>query len=255
MGELAAVLFDVDGTLADTERNGHRVAFNRAFADVGLDWSWSEQLYGELLAVSGGKERILYYLERFRPDAERPADDLPGFAAKLHVEKNRHYKQLLAEGAIPLRTGVKRLLQEARAEGLKLAIATTTSPENVSALLHYALEPAAESWFEVIGAGDIVSAKKPAPDIYDYVLEQMKLKPEQCLVLEDSANGVKSSLAAAIETVVTVNMYTRDDDFSGAALVVDQIGDPGQPFSVLSGSAGDAEYLDVPLMRCLLSRV
>ncbi len=120
-------------------------------------------------------------------------------------------------------------------------------------MLHYAVDPAAESWFEVIGAGDVVPAKKPAPDIYDYVLEQMKLKPEQCLALEDSVNGVRSSLAAGIKTVVTVNGYTRDDDFSGAALVVDQIGEPGQPFSVLSGNAGDAEYLDVALMRRLFS--
>ncbi len=255
MGELAAVLFDVDGTLADTERNGHRVAFNRAFADAGLDWVWSERLYGELLSVTGGKERIHYYLERFQPDVDCSAEDLAGFAARLHAEKNRHYIRLLEEGAVPLRTGVKRLLQEARAEGLRLAIATTTSPENVSALLHYALDPAAESWFEVIGAGDVVPAKKPAPDIYEHVLKQMELRPEQCLVLEDSVNGFKSSLAAGIKTVVTVNMYTRDDDFSGAALVVDQIGEPGQPFSVLSGSAGDAEYLDVSLMRRLLSGV
>ncbi len=131
MGELAAVLFDVDGTLADTERDGHRVAFNRTFADAGLDWVWSEQLYSELLAVTGGKERIRYYLEQFNPDAGCPAEELPDFVAGLHAAKNSHYTQLLAEGAIPLRTGVKRLLQEARAEGLRLAIATTTSPENV----------------------------------------------------------------------------------------------------------------------------
>ncbi len=253
MSELAAVLFDVDGTLADTERDGHLVAFNRAFADAGLDWVWSEQLYGELLAVTGGKERIHYYLEQFNGEVGHSADELPGFVAKLHAEKNCHYTQLLSEGAIPLRPGVKQLLQQARAEGLRLAIATTTSPENVSALLHYALDPAAESWFEVIGAGDVVPAKKPAPDIYDYVLEQMKLEPEQCLALEDSVNGVRSSLAAGIKTIVTVNGFTRDDDFSGAALVVDQIGEPGQPFSVLSGNAGDASYLDVALMRRLLS--
>ena len=254
MGELAAVLFDVDGTLADTERCGHRVAFNRAFADAGLEWEWSEQLYGELLAVTGGKERIRHYLEHFDTGFSLPSGELTDFIAGLHAAKTRHYTRMLAEGAIPLRPGVRTLLHELRSAGVRLAIATTTTPENVSALLYHALDPGAESWFEVIGAGDVVPAKKPAPDIYHYVLERMELRPEQCLALEDSANGVRSSLAAGIRTIVTVNAYTRGDDFSGAALVVDQIGEPGRPFSVLAGDAGGARFLDLELMRRLLQR-
>ncbi len=241
MNELAALLFDVDGTLADTERDGHRVAFNAAFAEAGLDWDWSVALYGKLLAVTGGKERIRYYLDRFNREFPRP-DDLDGFVAGLHRSKTRHYTEMLAAGAIPLRNGVRRLLEAARAEGLRLAIATTTTPANVTALLRHSLAPDAEDWFEVIAAGDIVPAKKPAPDIFVWAMQQMGLKPAQCLVLEDSENGVLSARGAGIDAiVVTVNDYTRDHDFDGASLVLDQLGDPGSPCRVLAGDPALAD--------------
>ena len=169
---LQALLFDVDGTLADTERDGHRIAFNQAFADAGLDWEWSPELYGELLAVTGGKERIRFYLDKYNPSFQRPAE-FDSFVADLHKAKTKHYTELLNTGAIPLRPGVKRLLEEARAAGLRLAIATTTTPANVSALLKNTLGDEGESWFEVIAAGDIVPAKKPAADIYEYTLKEM----------------------------------------------------------------------------------
>ncbi|MGD8812419.1 MAG: HAD hydrolase-like protein, partial [Thioalkalispiraceae bacterium] len=131
---LQALLFDVDGTLADTERDGHRIAFNMAFADAGLDWQWSAELYGKLLAVTGGKERIRYYLDNFNTGFARPAN-LDDFIAGLHRSKTDFYTALLSEGHIPLRPGVERLLREARDAGLRLAIATTTTPANVKALL------------------------------------------------------------------------------------------------------------------------
>jgi beta-phosphoglucomutase-like phosphatase (HAD superfamily) len=162
MAKLTALIFDVDGTLADTEKDGHRVAFNQAFAEVGLDWDWSVELYAKLLEVTGGKERIRYYLQRFNSQFRGP-DDLDGFIADLHRRKTAHYTRMLAEGAIPMRPGVNRLLNEAMAAGVRLAIATTTTPENVSALLRYSLAPDAEDWFEVIAAGDIVPAKKTGP--------------------------------------------------------------------------------------------
>ncbi len=250
MAQLQALLFDVDGTLADTERDGHRVAFNRAFADAGLDWEWSEALYGELLAVTGGKERIRYYLDRFNTDFQRPAE-LDEFIVGLHKAKTAHYTDMLAEGAIPLRPGVKRLITEARAAGLRLAVATTTTPANVEALLVHAMDPDAMSWFEVIAAGDVVPAKKPAPDIYTYAMERMGLAPEACVAFEDSYNGIRSSLGAGLKTIIAVNGYTREDDFSGAAVVLDCWGEPEAPFELLSGDAGGATFLDLALVRRL----
>lgn len=247
---LSALLFDVDGTLADTERDGHRVAFNRAFAAAGLDWDWSEALYGKLLAVTGGKERIRYYLDNFNTAFQCP-DDLDGFIAGLHQAKTRHYVQMLGEGLIPLRPGVRRLLLEAREAGMRLAVATTTTPENVSALLQNALAPDAMEWFEVIAAGDVVPAKKPAPDIYIYAMEKMGLTPAECIAFEDSHNGIRASLGAGLKTIVAVNGYTRDEAFDGAAIVLDHWGEPDQPFSVISGDAGGATCLDLSLVKRL----
>jgi len=253
---LRALIFDVDGTLADTERDGHRPAFNAAFHEAGLDWHWDEALYGELLAVTGGKERILHYVSRHRPDFARLPDVAERVAA-LHKAKTRHYTQLAAAGSIPLRPGVARLLHEARAAGLRLAVATTTTPENVSALLVPALGANAMGWFEVIGDGDVVPAKKPAPDIYLWVLERLGLPASACLAFEDSENGLRASLGAGLATVITPCDYaqkgqrscpeeallgcTQGQDFSGAAAVFDSLEGVSMPDlrSWLSGAAAN----------------
>ena len=256
MARLDALLFDVDGTLADTERDGHRVAFNRAFAEAGLDWEWTPDLYGRLLEVTGGKERIRHYLATVRPDFSFDGDP-DGIIADLHRRKTDFYTGLLEEGRIPLRPGVGRLLREARAAGLRLAVATTTTPANVEALLTHTLGSESLDWFEVIAAGDIVPLKKPAPDIYLWAMNEMNLKPGQCLAFEDSENGVRSVLDAGLRSlVVTTNGYTLDHDFTGATLVLDQLGEPAQPCRVLAGGAGvPGGFVDVPTLRSLHAAV
>ncbi|MBT9569273.1 MAG: HAD family hydrolase, partial [Thiobacillus sp.] len=237
-------------TLADTERDGHRPAFNQAFRDAGLDWHWDVALYGKLLAVTGGKERMKHYIEHYRPDYPKP-EHFDELVAELHKAKTRHYTALAARGGIPMRPGVARLLNEARAAGLRLGIATTTTPENVTVLLEHSLGAGTQDWFDVIAAGDIVPSKKPAPDIYHYALEKMTLDPADCLAFEDSENGLRSSLGAGLRTLVTVNDYTLDHDFSGASVVLSDLGEPDVPNRRLAGAELDQSFVDVSYLRAL----
>lgn len=212
---LKCIIFDVDGTMADTERNGHRVAFNLAFEEKGLDWKWDEELYGKLLKVTGGKERMKYYQDDFLKQQVISDEEIK----ELHACKTKHYVQLLETGKIPLRQGVQNLIDQAKDSGIDVAIATTTTPINVTTLLHATLGKGSEDLFSVIAAGDVIPNKKPAPDIYDYALEKMGLKVEDCIAIEDSEAGLASSVAAGIKTIVTTNLYTKNQDFSSAELV------------------------------------
>jgi HAD superfamily hydrolase (TIGR01509 family) len=222
---IKAIIFDVDGTLADTE-DGHRKSFNKAFAENYLPWNWDVELYDKLLKVTGGKERIKYFVDSFLTGYTKPAD-FEEFVKHLHKVKTAHYTAMLREGQIPLRPGIKQLIQDARTAGITMAIATTTSPENVSTLLEVGLGKDWADYFAANGCGDIVPQKKPAPDIYLWVLDKLKLAPQDCIALEDSINGLRSSLAAGIKTYITINPYTRNQDFTGAAGIFEDLGDLG----------------------------
>jgi HAD superfamily hydrolase (TIGR01509 family) len=214
----AALIFDVDGTLAETEEL-HRRAFNHAFAGRGLDWHWDRTVYGDLLRVTGGKERIRAF--HARQWIASPLSDAD--IAELHRIKTAHYAELIETGCCPLRPGVAELLNAAKARGQRLAIATTTSHGNIDALLSQAMSPGWVADFDAIVAGDDVRHKKPAPDVYLDVLARLKLEPSECVAIEDSANGLMAASGAGIPVLITRSMYFRDDDFRGARAVLDDL--------------------------------
>ena len=233
----AALIFDVDGTLSETEEL-HRQAFNETFAEFGLQWHWDRALYRKLLDVAGGKERLRHYIDSCDPPDAAAAS---GRVAALHEAKTARYTALVDAGAARLRVGVGRLIGEARGQGIALAIATTTSLANVEALLRATLGQDGLDAFATIGAGDMVAAKKPAPDVYRLVLERLALPVGRCVAFEDSANGLAAALGAGLPTVVTPSVYTDDQRFPGALAVISDLGDPREPYRHLAGAgAGDA---------------
>jgi HAD superfamily hydrolase (TIGR01509 family) len=238
---LRAVLFDVDGTLAETERDGHRVAFNRAFADAGLTWHWDETLYGELLAVTGGRERIAHYARQYAPDW-LAAPDAELRIAQLHTSKNAAYEALVRFGAVTLRPGVAELLDAIEAAGVLLGIVTTTSRGNVKALITSTLGAAALNRFAVIVAGEDVARKKPDPEAYLLALQKLELPAHACIAVEDSRNGLRAALAANIRTVIVRSLYAWDEDFTGAVGVFNQYATGEQGGSYLLGVLSDFHF-------------
>ncbi|UGY13240.1 HAD family hydrolase [Bradyrhizobium septentrionale] len=212
-----ALIFDVDGTLAETEEV-HRRAFNEAFAEAGLDWFWDQVTYARLLRVAGGKERIRAFDQRNAVPSLTFAD-----IADLHRIKTACYAALIAAGGCPLRPGVRAFLGGARRRGQRMAIATTTSHGNIDALLSVALGLDWADLFEAIVAGDDVPRKKPAPDVYVEVLARLGLAPSDCIAIEDSGNGLVAASHAGIPVVITRSAYFSDDDFAEALLVVDDL--------------------------------
>ena len=220
MPQLQALIFDVDGTLAETEEL-HRRAFNAAFAAAGLAWSWDQALYTKLLEVTGGKERIRHYIDAY---GARPLLDDDSIAS-LHRDKTARYTSLVESGDITLRPAAASLMEEARAAGIRLAIATTTSRPNVDALLR---ATQCEADFEVIAAGDEVRAKKPAPDIYVLALQRLGLAPAACVAIEDTLNGLRSAQGAGLACIITPSMYGGNGPFPGALHVLA----PGSSLSI-----------------------
>jgi HAD superfamily hydrolase (TIGR01509 family) len=221
---LKALIFDCDGVLVDTEKDGHRVAFNRAFSKSGLDLKWDVELYGELLEVSGGKERMTRYFEtRGWPDA---AKDREAFIRKLHALKTELFMEIIGSGDLPLRPGVKRLVDDAIAAGMQLAVCTTSNERSVNAVLDSLLGAERKARFAAVLAGDVVSRKKPDPEIYNLAKETLGLPGGECVVIEDSRIGLLAAKGAGMRCVVTMSTYTRGEDFREADRVVSELGDP-----------------------------
>jgi HAD superfamily hydrolase (TIGR01509 family) len=238
---IEALIFDVDGTLADTEE-AHRQAFNEAFRAHGLDFCWSRELYRELLQVTGGKERLAAFFYRARLTASERIR-LSELIPRLHATKTSFYRESMERGRVPLRPGVRRLMAEARAAGVRLAIASTTSPDNVSALLEGALGYGALNEFSVIATGDAVPRKKPAPDIYLLALSRLGVTARRAVAFEDSAIGVAAAKAAGLLTVATPSDWTQGQDFTAADLVLSCLADPASPLGPADAWRIGAPYL------------
>ncbi len=220
MGALKALVFDVDGTLADTEM-AHLAAFNHAFAEEGLDWHWDEPNYTKLLEISGGKERMLHYWKQVHPDVK----DIDGGGLKdtidrLHAMKTAAYENAVQSGAVQLRPGVLNLIQKAHQAGLRLAIATTTSPVNIAVLLRNAIGPDWKELFAVIEDASTAPKKKPHPQVYSQTLTRLALTGADCLAFEDSSNGLRAAVSAGLPVIVTPNSFTAHHDFAGALKVL-----------------------------------
>jgi len=221
---MQALIFDCDGVLVDTERDGHRVAFNQAFAKAGFDFEWDVETYGELLLIAGGKERMSHYFDSEGwPDSA--AGDKDAFLAEMHKTKTAIFAELIASGQLALRPGVLRLVDEAIAANVRLGVCTTSNPKSIDAVLDL-MGPKRKSRFEFVLAGDIVTRKKPDPEIYELAKAKLNLPTHECIVVEDSRNGLLAAIGAGLPCFITTSTYTVDEDFSEAVGVAPELGDP-----------------------------
>jgi HAD superfamily hydrolase (TIGR01509 family) len=232
---MKALIFDCDGVLVDTEKDGHRIAFNRAFAALGLDTHWDVEYYGELLKIAGGKERMRHHFEASGwPQAA--GADRDAFIAELHKTKTASFMEIVETGTLPLRAGIVRIVDEAIQAGVRLGVCTTSNSKSVAGVLAL-LGPERKTAFEFVLAGDVVAKKKPDPEIYLMARDRLGLGAEQCRVIEDSRNGMLAALGAKIPVLVTTSTYTIDEDFSGAARVVPELGEPPASYLTLADLA------------------
>jgi HAD superfamily hydrolase (TIGR01509 family) len=240
---IKALIFDVDGTLADTEE-AHRAAFNTAFREHGQDWYWTKRLYAKLLTISGGQARLEHFIRTLKiPAADKAA--LFELIPVLHATKTRLYTEFVAAGRVPLRPGISRLIREAHSAGLKLALASTTSRTNVEALLAATLGAPGAGWFDVIAAGDEAPRRKPAPDIYLLALSRLQFAPSACVAFEDSSNGVRAAAAAGILTIATPTYWTAGQAFGESALQLEHLGDPEHTLASADAAKIGATSLDL----------
>ncbi len=239
MPELKAIFWDQDGVIIDTEKDGHRVAFNKMFKETGYDFEWDVDTYGELLSISGGKERMRHYFTEKGIILEGIPEKDAELLLSLHKKKTAIFVEMIESGILPLRTGVKRFMQEAMQAGLRMGVCTTANERSANAIAKGML---GDIDFEFVLAGDVVSKKKPDPEIYLLALDRTGLSPDECIVMEDSRNGILAAKAAGLRAVATTNIYTEDEDLSDASIVVSSLGDPDGEKGVLKASAKPIEF-------------
>jgi beta-phosphoglucomutase-like phosphatase (HAD superfamily) len=247
---LEALIFDVDGTLAETEE-AHRQSFNEAFAAFGVDWTWDKELYRELLQVTGGKERLQHYIDAWKP---RGGEVALGRFAEIYEETSARYAAHVKSGAAPARPGVRRLITEAHERGVRLAIATTSLRESVDVVLRAMFNEEGPSWFAAIAAGDAVAHKKPAPDIYRFALDTLGCDPGSCIAIEDSENGIKAARSAGLPVLAAPSYYLKGDDFSLATSVLTDLGEPYSPCRQIAGLSFGRDYVDIDGLNAWLAR-
>jgi HAD superfamily hydrolase (TIGR01509 family) len=217
--KLQAILFDCDGVLAETERDGHRVAYNRAMAELKVPGEWSPEEYGELVQISGGKERLKYFFNKY-PERFPPKDFGADLIQKVYLKKTEIFKDIVSNGALPPRPGIARIITEAHENGVLLFVCSTSHRESVEALIRHNYGEQRLSWFTELFCGDIVPQKKPAPDIYNLARDTYRLDPRLCFVIEDSRNGLLAAKAAGMHCLITQSFYTAKEDFQEADMVV-----------------------------------
>jgi len=236
MAEIKAIIFDQDGVIIDTERDGHRVAFNKTFKEFGFDLEWDVNYYHELLQVAGGKERMRHHLHTKGFSREVKPEEEDELIKAMHKRKTEIFIELIKEGALPLRPGIKRIMKEAMNRGLKVGICTTSNEKAAHAVAYEILK---DIKFDFVLAGDVVKKKKPDPEIYLLALKKGGLKAEECVVAEDSRNGLLAAKAAGMNVVVTTNHYTEKEDLREADIIVTCLGDPdGESGKLKQGGKG-----------------
>ena len=249
--KLKGIILDVDGTIADTEEI-HRQAFNQTFEEFDLDWHWSVEDYHELLSISGGKERFKICLKNDKK-LKSKVNDPAQFIQKLHQAKSENYRALLSSDGIRLRPGIIRLINEARDKGIQLGIATSSSSSNLATLLKTTLDIEANELFDSIVSCDTVTDKKPSPVVYQCALAGLGLTPDVCVAIEDTRNGNLAALSAGLHTIITTHAYTTDNDFTGASLVLNHLGEPDNVFIADQGYTFDKSYVDIELLNHIIS--
>ena len=248
---LSAVIFDVDGTISETEEL-HRKSFNESFKEFNLDWFWDEAIYKELINIGSGVERIEYYIKRAWPEMME-YKNLTKYINSIHKVKNEIFEDYIVESEIKPRPGVIRLINELKENKIRIAIVSSTSESNLLKLFKEGLNIDPLTTFDLIAHGDCTKNKRPSPEIYEWILEKLRLPPQSCIAIEDSLRGLESAKNAELNILATPSIFTKEEDFSNAKLVISNLGEPDAPFETIKGNDFGSSFVNIDLLTKLLN--